>query len=73
MKTNNYDYGQNTINEMNDHVSEASHVLRANSVETKPGTHLSLNEAANSVSVPTDEMLAVMEYRLRHAAQHNKE
>jgi hypothetical protein len=72
MRTNNYDYGQNTINDLNGHVREAGSVFRQFAIETARTNHLSLNEAASSVSAHPDEVLAVMEYRIRHAAQHSK-
>jgi hypothetical protein len=72
MKTNNYDYGQNTINEFNGQVREAGNVFRHFDIETASTNHLSLNQAASSVSAHPDEVLAVMEYRIRHAAQHEK-
>jgi len=71
MRTNNYDYGQNTVNDMNEHITEASHVFRSHDIETARSNHMSLNQAAQSVSVPADELLAVMEYRMRRAAHNN--
>jgi iron-sulfur cluster repair protein YtfE (RIC family) len=70
MKTNNYNYAQNTVNEFNGHIKDAGHVFRNYDIETASSNHLSLREAAQSVSTPTDEVLAVMEYRMRHAAQN---
>lgn len=70
MRTNNYAYGQNTVNDINGHIADAAHVFRSHDIETARTNRLSINEAAQSVSVPTDELLAVMEYRMRRASQH---
>jgi hypothetical protein len=63
------DYGRNTVEEMTGHQAEASHALRSYHVDVTASHNLPMYEVANTVTVPTDEMLAVMEYRMRHAAQ----
>jgi hypothetical protein len=54
---------------MTGHQAEASHALRSYHVDVTASHNLPMYEVANTVTVPTDEMLAVMEYRMRHAAQ----
>jgi iron-sulfur cluster repair protein YtfE (RIC family) len=62
-------YGQNTVDEVIEHIPEAGHVLRAYDVGAATSHNLRLDQAAQAVTVSTDEMLAVMEYRARRAAQ----
>ncbi len=66
-------YGSNTINEVIRDIPEAGRVLRTNDVvAARTSNHISLSQAAESVSTTTDEMLAVMEYRVRRTARNSK-
>lgn len=61
---------EHTVNEILNEIPEAGHVLRDyHFIDTK-NHRLSIAEAAHTVSTTPDEMLAVMEYRLRRAAKH---
>jgi len=64
-------YEQNTLNQIVEHIPEAGRVLSSYDVVSTSNDRLSMSEAARSVSTTTDEMLAVMEYRVRRAAQRN--
>lgn len=63
------DYGKTTVEEMVEHNVEASHVLRSYHIDVTASRHLSLDQVAQSVTTPTDEMLAVMESRVRRTAK----
>lgn len=63
------DYGKNTVEKIVEHQQEASHALRHFNVDVTASHNLTIDEVAQAVTTPTDEMLAVMEYRMRHAAQ----
>jgi len=66
-------YETNTVNEIIRDIPEAGRVLRTNDVvAASTSNHISLAQAAESVSTTTDEMLAVMEYRVRRAARPRK-
>jgi len=58
-------YRENTVTDVIDKIPEASYVLRSYDVGVGKSNRLLLSEAAQAVSSTTDEMLAVMEYRLR--------
>lgn len=62
-------YEQNTITEVMSRIPEAGYVFRANEVGVGKGRRLQLTHAAQAVSTTTDEMLAVMEYRVRRNAR----
>ncbi len=62
------DYGRQTIQKIVGNNEEASHVLRHYHVDVTASRNLPMYEVAHTVTAPTDEMLAVMEYRVRHAA-----
>jgi hypothetical protein len=68
----NPNYQMNTINQIVAHIPEAAHVLCANDLVGTSNARLSMSEAAHAVSATPDEMLAVMEYRIRHAARQAK-
>ncbi len=70
MQTTNY--AQNTVKEVVEHIPEATDVLRQHHIEATPTQSVPLYHAAQYVSASTDEMLAVMEYRMRHAARNRK-
>jgi hypothetical protein len=65
-------YAENTITEIADHIPGARTLLQEHDVVTTGRNRLNLNQAAQSVSVPTDELLAVMEYRVRRNARNNR-
>jgi iron-sulfur cluster repair protein YtfE (RIC family) len=67
----NPNYGENTVNEFVEHVPTASEVFRSYDVGIPTDYEVPLAEAAQSVSATPEEMLAVMEYRARRAAQRN--
>lgn len=62
-------YEQNTVHDIVEHVPEASHVLRSYHVDVTASQDMTMEEVARTVTAQTDEMLAVMEYRARRAAQ----
>ncbi len=65
-------YGQTTVeNVIHDH-PEAADVLRNYHVDVTVSRMLPVAQIAPTVSASTDEMLAVMEYRLRRAARKSK-
>lgn len=54
------------VDEYLDQVPTAGQAFRSHQIDP---SHLSLTNAAALVSAPTDEVLAVMEHRLRQAAR----
>lgn len=58
---------QMKVDEYLGHVEEAGYTLHTHNIDP---SHLSLANAAALAGTTTDEVLAVMEYRLRHAASH---
>jgi len=62
-------YAEHTVDDIVHEVPEASHVLREFHVEAARSHELSITQAAEAVSMTADDMLAVMEYRLRRAAK----
>jgi hypothetical protein len=65
-------YQMNTVDQIIQNIPEATHILCANELVGTSKSHLSMREAARAVSSTPDEMLAAMEYRIRHAARHAK-
>lgn len=61
-------YEQATVEEIIEHIPESSNVLRSRDLGIST-CRVPLEQAAQAVSASTDEMLAVMEYRIRRAAQ----
>lgn len=55
------------VNELAENVPGAGEVLSDNQISR---SDLTFGNAASMASASTDEMLAVMEYRLRYAAAH---
>ncbi|NJN68159.1 MAG: hypothetical protein HC884_16320 [Chloroflexaceae bacterium] len=62
---------QATVEEIVEHIPASSEVLRSHDVDIST-RRVPLEHAAQAVSASTDEMLAVMEYRIRRAAQNGK-
>lgn len=60
---------QNTVNQVMETIPQSKEVFRGYHIEVASGRPLRLDDAAQAVSVPTEEMLAVMEYRVRQAAR----
>src|SRR5438045_1383784 len=58
---------QQTVDQVTTHVSGASDILRRYGID--PSGRMPLALAASAVSVPADELLAVLEYRMRRMAQ----
>jgi hypothetical protein len=58
---------QYTVDTFLDKVPEAANAFRRHNID--PTTRMSFANAAAAVSAPTDEVLAVMEARLRRAAR----
>jgi iron-sulfur cluster repair protein YtfE (RIC family) len=56
-----------TVNEVSQNIPGASDVLRANNIDAN--TPFSLANAAKAVATTSDELLAVMNHRMRRAAQ----
>ncbi len=65
MRINNF--GQQSVGQINDQFHNDD-VLRARHISAT--SRFSLDNAAAATSVNTDELLAVMDYRLRRSAQH---
>lgn len=65
-------FGQNSVDHVVEEIPEASHVLRSYNVDVTASHGLPVSEVAKTVSASTDDMLAVMEYRLRRAARQMK-
>jgi hypothetical protein len=63
------DYTHTTVGEIVGENIEISHALRSHHVDVAVSRKLTMAEVAQAVSTPTDELLAVMEYRLRRAAR----
>ncbi len=65
-------YDQNTVNTMVREIPLAAEVLQHYGVGLNQKHSMPLSHAAQTVSASTDEMLAVMEYRVRRrAARHS--
>jgi len=60
-------YEQNTVEEVIVHVPEAESVLRTHAID--PSTRMSLQNAAAATSNTPDELLAIMEYKIRRAGR----
>jgi iron-sulfur cluster repair protein YtfE (RIC family) len=65
------DQGQTTVHELIEHMPEASHVLRSYNVDVTASQELTLAEVARSVSTSLDDIMAVVEYRMRQAAKNH--
>ncbi len=63
------DYTHTTVGEIVGDNIELSHALRSHHVDVTASRKLTLAEVAQTVTTPSDELLAVMEYRLRRAAR----
>lgn len=63
----NMNYEQKTVEDVIEHVQSAESVLRTHAID--PTNRMSLANAAAATSNTPDELLAVMEYKLRHQAQ----
>jgi iron-sulfur cluster repair protein YtfE (RIC family) len=64
---------QHTVDEVVHEIPEAGHVLREHAIDVADHNHhLSLEQAAQATSNWTDEVLAIMEYRARRAAQQTQ-
>jgi hypothetical protein len=58
---------QQTVDQVITHASGTSDILRSYGID--PSSRMPLALAAAAVSVPADELLAVLEYRMRRMAQ----
>jgi iron-sulfur cluster repair protein YtfE (RIC family) len=65
-------FDQNTVSQVMENIPQSNQVFRTYHIEVATGRNLRLNDVAQSVSVPTEEMLAVMEYRVRQAARQHR-
>ncbi len=65
-------YENQTVRQVVENIPEAGHVLHDHHIEIATGYKLPLYQAAQNVSASTDELLAVMEHRIRRAARSRK-
>lgn len=63
----NKNYEQQTVDQVMARIPEAGQVLRSYGID--PTTRLTLSQAAAATSAPVDELLAIMEFKARRAAQ----
>ncbi len=63
----NKNYEQQTIDQVVARIPEAGQVLRSYGID--PSSRLTLSQAAAATSSPVDEVLAIMEFKARRAAQ----
>jgi len=65
-----HNYTQHSVEQVAEELPEAHRFLHANAID--PTERYSLANAAQATSVATDELMAVIEYRVRRAAQQLK-
>lgn len=65
-------YEENTVNEIVRHIPGAGLLLQEHDVITTTAIKMPLSEAAQTVSATPDELLAVLEYRVRRAARNHR-
>ncbi len=63
----NKNYEQQTVDQVMARIPEAGQVLRSYGIN--PTSRLTLSQAAAATSSPIDEVLAIMEFKARRAAQ----
>lgn len=66
----NYGYEQKKVDQITARIPEARRVLRTYGID--PSSRLTLAQAAAATSTPTDELLAVLEFKARRAMRQSQ-